>query len=126
MNNTRPVLLAAGGTGGHLFPAEALALELRKRGLKVELVSDERAVGYAGQFPADAIHEIISGTVTGRGLIGKIRGALKLISGIFQARKLMAYIKPSIVVGFGGYPTVPPLLAASNRRIPTQIGRAHV
>ncbi len=121
MIQQRPILLAAGGTGGHLFPAEALALELRKRGLRVELASDERAVGYAGQFPADVIHEVISGTVTGTGLFGKIRGVLKLISGIIQARKLMAKVKPSIVVGFGGYPTVPPLLAASNRRIPTLI-----
>lgn len=121
MNTQRPILLAAGGTGGHLFPAESLALELRKRGYKVELVSDERAVGYAGQFPADAIHEIISGTVTGTGFIGKIHGVLKLIKGMLQARGLMARIKPSIVVGFGGYPTVPPLLAASNRRIPTLI-----
>jgi UDP-N-acetylglucosamine--N-acetylmuramyl-(pentapeptide) pyrophosphoryl-undecaprenol N-acetylglucosamine transferase len=121
MSEQRPILLAAGGTGGHLFPAEALALELRKRGYRVELASDERAVGYAGQFPADAIHEIISGTVTGAGLFGKIRGVLKLMSGVLQARKLMAKVKPAIVVGFGGYPTVPPLLAASNRRIPTLI-----
>ncbi len=121
MIEQRPVLLAAGGTGGHLFPAEALALELRKRGYKVELASDERAVGYTGQFPADAIHEITSGTVTGANFIGKIRGLINLVGGIVQARRLIAKIKPRIVVGFGGYPTVPPLLAASNRRIPTLI-----
>ncbi len=117
----RPILLAAGGTGGHLFPAEALALELRQRGYRVELVSDHRAIGYAGKFPADAMHEIASGTVTGAGLVGKLRGMLKLAAGVVQARKLLAQIRPAIVVGFGGYPTVPPLLAATNRRIPTLI-----
>ena len=109
MNNTRPILLAAGGTGGHLFPAEALALELRKRGFKVELVSDERAVGYAGQFPADAVHEITCGTITGASLLGKIKGVFKLTQGVLQAHKLWTKINPCMVVGFGGYPTIPPL-----------------
>ncbi len=117
----QPILLAAGGTGGHLFPAQALALELRQRGFKVELVSDERAVGYAGEFPADAVHEITSGTVTGKGLLGKIRGVLKLVSGVLQARRLLAQINPCVVIGFGGYPTIPPLVAAIQRGIPTVI-----
>ncbi len=117
----RPVLLSAGGTGGHLFPAEALARELRLRDVRVELASDERAMAYADRFPADTVHVLNSGTVTGRGLIGKARGALQLLHGIWQARKLLSDVRPCIVVGFGGYPTVPPLLAAANRRIPTLI-----
>lgn len=118
---TRPILLAAGGTGGHLFPAEALARELVMRGHLVELASDERALQFTDRFPASALHQIPSGTVTGSSLGGKLKGGLKLLRGVVSAHLLLRRVKPAIVVGFGGYPTVPPVLAAAMQGIPTLI-----
>jgi UDP-N-acetylglucosamine--N-acetylmuramyl-(pentapeptide) pyrophosphoryl-undecaprenol N-acetylglucosamine transferase len=113
------VMVAAGGTGGHLFPAESLARELRARGCRVELVSDDRVSDFSGDFPADAIHRITSGTVTGAGVGGKLRGLARLARGVWQCRGLVNRIQPMVAVGFGGYPTVPPILAASMLGIPT-------
>jgi UDP-N-acetylglucosamine--N-acetylmuramyl-(pentapeptide) pyrophosphoryl-undecaprenol N-acetylglucosamine transferase len=120
------VLLAAGGTGGHLFPAEALGVELVNRGARVALVTDERIAGsdWAERFPGD-VYTITSGTVTGSGLIAKLSGGLKLIAGTREAFALLGEAKPRAVVGFGGYPTVPPVLAASLRGIPTAIHEAN-
>ncbi len=113
------IMLAAGGTGGHLFPAESLARELQKRGCSVELVSDDRVADFASSFPAEAIHQVTSGTVTGAGITGKIKGAMALAKGVWECRRLLKSINPQAVVGFGGYPTVPPVLAASMLGIPT-------
>lgn len=116
---TQTILLAAGGTGGHLFPAESLAVELARRGLRVELVTDDRALTYGGSFPAAAIHTVSSATPTGGGIASKARAALMLARGTFEAIGLLRRVKPDCVVGFGGYPTVPPLLAARFLRIPS-------
>ena len=115
----RCVLLAAGGTGGHLFPAEALANELARRGVPVELVTDERALKYGAQFPARAIHSVASATPTGGSMISKATAVMKLALGTWQARRLIKRINPLCVVGFGGYPTAPPLVAASLLGAPT-------
>ena len=115
----RAVLLAAGGTGGHLFPAEALAHVLKARGVAVELVSDNRALQYGADFPARATHAVPAATPSGGSLIGKVMAALTLARGTMAARRLMRQVKPLAVVGFGGYPTVPPLLAAAQANIPT-------
>ena len=114
-----PVLLAAGGTGGHLFPAEALATVLRTRGYRVELVTDHRALMYGGTFPADAVHTVAAATPTAGSLVGKVKSALTLAQGTVQAIALLRRVKPSCVIGFGGYPTVPPLLAARLLGIPS-------
>lgn len=119
MTNSHCVLLAAGGTGGHLFPAEALANELSRRGVAVELVTDERALRYGAQFPARAIHTISSATPTGGSVASKAAALLKLAAGAWQARKLIRRLKPVCVVGFGGYPTAPPIVAASLLGAPT-------
>jgi UDP-N-acetylglucosamine--N-acetylmuramyl-(pentapeptide) pyrophosphoryl-undecaprenol N-acetylglucosamine transferase len=122
MAHGRPlVMLAAGGTGGHLFPAEALSVALRARGLKVELATDERATRYGAEFPADAIHVIASETVRSRNPLALARTAAVLGFGTLKARALLGRLKPAAVVGFGGYPTIPPVLAATFRRIPTVI-----
>jgi UDP-N-acetylglucosamine--N-acetylmuramyl-(pentapeptide) pyrophosphoryl-undecaprenol N-acetylglucosamine transferase len=115
------VLLAAGGTGGHLFPAEALAEALASRGVAVELATDERAARYGKRFPARQIHIVASATVRGRDPIALGRTAALLGLGSLQSWRLLGRISPSVVVGFGGYPTVPPVLAATWRGIPTLI-----
>ena len=117
----RPVLLAAGGTGGHLFPAEALAHALARRGVTVDLATDARAGRYGEKFPARQMHVIASATVRDRDPISLARTAAMLGVGTVQALRLLARIRPSVVVGFGGYPTVPPVLAAALRRTPTLI-----
>ncbi|MFA6267913.1 MAG: undecaprenyldiphospho-muramoylpentapeptide beta-N-acetylglucosaminyltransferase [Pseudolabrys sp.] len=111
------VLLAAGGTGGHLFPAESLAAALNKRGVTVDLATDVRAAHF--KFPARAVHLIPSATVRGRDPVALARTALMLARGTAKAWATIGRIKPHVVVGFGGYPTVPPLLAASWRGVPT-------
>jgi UDP-N-acetylglucosamine--N-acetylmuramyl-(pentapeptide) pyrophosphoryl-undecaprenol N-acetylglucosamine transferase len=121
-----PILLAAGGTGGHLFPAEALAVVLQQRGHRVALVTDRRVADgdWAAQFPGD-VHSIIAGTVTGAGMLARFRGGLRLVRGVFEANGLLGRIDPQVVVGFGGYPTVPPVLSASFRKVPTIIHEAN-
>jgi UDP-N-acetylglucosamine--N-acetylmuramyl-(pentapeptide) pyrophosphoryl-undecaprenol N-acetylglucosamine transferase len=115
------VLLAAGGTGGHLFPAEALAEALARRGVIVDLATDDRAERYGKKFPARNVHVIASETVRGRDPLSLARTAALLGVGTLQGLRVMGRIRPSAVVGFGGYPTVPPVLAATLRRIPTLI-----
>jgi UDP-N-acetylglucosamine--N-acetylmuramyl-(pentapeptide) pyrophosphoryl-undecaprenol N-acetylglucosamine transferase len=115
------ILLAAGGTGGHLFPAEALAHELTARGWTIHLATDDRAGRYAGSFPAVAVHPIASATFGSRNPI-KLAGAFWTIwRGVRQSSDLIRRIKPAAVVGFGGYPTLPPLYAATRRKVPTLV-----
>ncbi|HEY1941004.1 MAG TPA: undecaprenyldiphospho-muramoylpentapeptide beta-N-acetylglucosaminyltransferase [Roseiarcus sp.] len=119
MSGSPCILLAAGGTGGHLFPASALASALARRGVDVELATDSRALKYGGEFPARAIHSIPAATTTGAGAFSKARATLVLGAGLLAALGLVARLRPRAVVGFGGYPTVPPLLAASLLGAPT-------
>lgn len=114
-----PILLCAGGTGGHLFPAEALAVELAARGAAVDLVTDTRAAAYAGAFPARAVHAVSSATFGSRSPMAIFRTATALGSGLGESLRLIGQVRPAIVVGFGGYPSVPPLAAAQLRGVPT-------
>jgi UDP-N-acetylglucosamine--N-acetylmuramyl-(pentapeptide) pyrophosphoryl-undecaprenol N-acetylglucosamine transferase len=115
------VLLAAGGTGGHLFAAEALAEAMSRRGMAVALATDDRAERYGKTFPARDIHVIASATVRGRNPLSLARTAAMLGIGTMQGLRLLTRTRPSAVVGFGGYPTIPPVLAATLRKIPTVI-----
>jgi UDP-N-acetylglucosamine--N-acetylmuramyl-(pentapeptide) pyrophosphoryl-undecaprenol N-acetylglucosamine transferase len=119
MASKAPVLIAAGGTGGHLFPAAALAHALARRDVPVHLATDERATRYGGAFPAEAVHVIKAATPTGGNLFARAWAVLTLIGGTTDARALLRRVKPRVVVGFGGYPTVPPLLAAAMLGIPS-------
>ncbi len=115
------ILLAAGGTGGHLFPAEALAHELIARGWDVHLATDARAGRYAGAFPAAAIHEIPSATIGSKNPLALARAFWTIWRGAREAGRVIGEIKPKAVIGFGGYPTLPPVWAATRRGVPTII-----
>ncbi len=116
-----PIILAAGGTGGHIYPAEALAEALLARGQKVMLITDKRFGGYSyGVFNKIDIHTIRSGTM-GRKFIGKARGGVNLLIGMAQAGVLLKKLKPRAVVGFGGYPSFPTMHAACRLGLPTLI-----
>lgn len=120
-DNTPCVLLAAGGTGGHLFPAFALAEELGRRGYIVDLATDMRGDRYGTGFPARKVHQIPSATLTGKSPTAVAKTVWELSRGVAAAVSLMGEIRPSVVLGFGGYPTFPPLLAAKLRGIKTAL-----
>ena len=110
------ILLSAGGTGGHLFPAEALAHELTARGWTVHLATDDRAGRFADRFPGE-VHAVRSATIGSKNPIALARAFLALWKGFREASALIARLKPSAVVGFGGYPTLPPVYAATRRGV---------
>ena len=115
------IVVAAGGTGGHLFPAEALSIALAKRGVVIDLATDERATRYGTTFPARQTHLIQSATFRGRDPISLVRTVSVLGLGVMKAWMMFGRLRPAAVVGFGGYPSIPPVLAASLRGIPTII-----
>ena len=109
----RPYVLAAGGTGGHLVPAEALAAELVRRGERVVLMTDARSGAMASAGFAGVERHVLPGAgLAGRGFRRAVGGAAALAAGTWRARALLAGLHPTAVVGFGGYPSVPPVLAA--------------
>jgi UDP-N-acetylglucosamine--N-acetylmuramyl-(pentapeptide) pyrophosphoryl-undecaprenol N-acetylglucosamine transferase len=115
-----PIVLAAGGTGGHIFPAEALASELVARGRRVALVTDHRGQSFGERVPGVATHRIRAGRFDA-GVLGKVVGAAELILGTAQAALKLRGLAPAAVVGFGGYPSVPTVLAAARLGIPSLI-----
>ena len=114
-------MLAAGGTGGHLFPAFALAQELGRRRIEVDLVTDMRAGQYDAGFPARAVYRVPSASVAGKSVVAAGRAAISLTRGIAASLKLLRTVKPGAVVGFGGYPAFPPLVAARLIGVPTAL-----
>lgn len=113
----RSIVLASGGTGGHLFPAQALAEALRARGHTVHLMTDERSRTLVERFPAIGVYEIPSATITPRQPFKLARQLLRLARGYLKARARLKALRPAVVVGFGGYPSVPPLLSAAHLRM---------
>ena len=120
MTNSRTYVLAAGGTGGHMVPAAALAVELANRGHQVALVSDDRGVRFPGLFDGVETHVLPAGRLGG-GPLGYLRAARKVLAGRAMARSLYREIEPAAVIGFGGYPALPALLAAFSAGVPTII-----
>jgi UDP-N-acetylglucosamine--N-acetylmuramyl-(pentapeptide) pyrophosphoryl-undecaprenol N-acetylglucosamine transferase len=120
-----PVLVAAGGTGGHLFPAEALAAVLKTRGIAVHLVTDRRAARFGSAFADDAVHVVSSATFHSNNPIAVAKALATLGLGLNQARRLIGRLRPAAVIGFGGYPTIPPVLAAAWYGVPSLIHEAN-
>lgn len=116
---SRTCVVAAGGTGGHMFPASALATELAGRGWRIVLATDRRGEAYAHQFPAE--ERIGLDAATGRGPIGLIRAGFTILSGVIQARSALGRLDADVVVGFGGYPSAPAILAALSQKRATVI-----
>ena len=116
---TRHYVLAAGGTGGHLIPAFALAVELERRGHHVALITDQRGSTIPGRPPALTSHVLPAGRIGGFNPLGWLRGLAAIAEGRRMALRLYESFEPSAVVGFGGYPALPALLAATSAKIPT-------
>jgi UDP-N-acetylglucosamine--N-acetylmuramyl-(pentapeptide) pyrophosphoryl-undecaprenol N-acetylglucosamine transferase len=116
--SSSPILLAAGGTGGHMFPAEALARELLGRGRRVALVTDRRGKAFGDALPEVEVFRIHASAPAGS-IVARLRGVAELALGTLQAQRLVSRLRPAAVVGFGGYPSVPAVLAAQRSRLPT-------
>ncbi|MCA8878793.1 MAG: undecaprenyldiphospho-muramoylpentapeptide beta-N-acetylglucosaminyltransferase [Rhodobacteraceae bacterium] len=116
------LVIAAGGTGGHMFPAQALAEAMLRRGWQVKLSTDERGARYAGGFPkAVAVETVRSATFARGGRLDRLRVPLRIARGVLSAALEMRRDRPSVVVGFGGYPSIPALAAAWLLRLPRMI-----
>ena len=115
-----PFVLAAGGTGGHLFPAEALAAELVAHGRQVRLLTDLRVEGFAADLPGIEVTHLKIARIE-KGLVRTAQGLAALSAGALQSRRLLRRLAPAAVIGFGGYPSLPTMLAAVSLGLPTLI-----
>ncbi len=118
MSASSAIAIAAGGTGGHLFPALSLAGELKRRGHKIILFTDERGLRWSDQFEDAKIISLPSATFSRRGLAGRLSALLQIGKGVWHAFWDLGKMKPSAIIGFGGYPSAPPMIAGILRRLP--------
>jgi len=120
---TSHIVLAAGGTGGHVIPASALMHELVRRGHEVSLITERRGAQYRDHFPGVKLYKVNSTTFTNRGVVGRLLALPRVIASILDARRILKQMKrrPGVVVGFGGYPSFPAIRAALSLGIPTCI-----
>jgi UDP-N-acetylglucosamine--N-acetylmuramyl-(pentapeptide) pyrophosphoryl-undecaprenol N-acetylglucosamine transferase len=114
-------VLCAGGTGGHLFPAQALGAELVRRGATIVVMTDKRGTNYAKAFPGAAIETVPSAAFSDRSALGLLAAPFEILAGIVSALFKLRRIKPGAVIGFGGYPSLPVMLAATFAGRPTAI-----
>ena len=122
MTDSPLLVIAAGGTGGHMFPAQALAEEMLRRGWRVKLSTDPRGARYTGGFPHTVEIEVVnSGTFSRGGLLAKLRVPFRILLGTLSARRSMKRDSPTAVAGFGGYPAIPAMLAAGLLKLPRMI-----
>ena len=112
------VVVAAGGTGGHMFPAQAFAAKMKERGWRVGLVTDERGLRFVDNFPTDWIEQVPAATVGSKRPDKVLAALMRIHAGSSLARRKMKDDKPSLVVGFGGYPSFPTLWAARGMKTP--------
>ncbi len=119
----KPLLvIAAGGTGGHMFPAQALAEEMLAKGWRVKLSTDLRGARYSGGFPEAVTREVVKSATTARGgALAKLMVLPRIAAGSFKAWRSFRADKPSVVVGFGGYPAIPAMAAAWLMRLPRMV-----
>ena len=117
----RLILLAAGGTGGHMFPAEATARALLARGHRVLLVTDRRGAAHSEKFASADIRVIAAGGIAGRDILQRMAATLSLGVGFMQARSLISSKRPDAALGFGGYAALPAMAAALLARLPTAL-----
>ncbi len=115
------VVLAAGGTGGHVFPAEALAAELGQRGYRLALITDRRGGALSGRLGEIDVHRIRAGGIAGKSAVNRITSVAELGIGTLQAWRLVRRLHPAVVVGFGGYASLPTMVAASFTGVATAI-----
>ncbi|MCK4861692.1 MAG: undecaprenyldiphospho-muramoylpentapeptide beta-N-acetylglucosaminyltransferase [Rhodobacteraceae bacterium] len=116
------LIIAAGGTGGHMFPAQALAEEMLARGWRVKLSTDARGNRYSGGFPDAVKREVVSSATPSRGgPLAKLVMPFRIASGVFSAWRSMKADRPTVVVGFGGYPAIPAMTAARLLGLPRMI-----
>jgi UDP-N-acetylglucosamine--N-acetylmuramyl-(pentapeptide) pyrophosphoryl-undecaprenol N-acetylglucosamine transferase len=114
-------ILAAGGTGGHLFPAQAFAAELKRRGQRPVLITDERGLGFGSGFDDVPIHAVRAGTLSPRRPLKSAKAVFDILAGIIAAYRIVRPLRPVLAVGFGGYPSLPAMIAAGWAGIPRLI-----
>ena len=115
------IVLSAGGTGGHLFPAQAVAAELMKRGRKIVVMTDARGTQYPTYFPGAAIEIVPAAAFSDRSVVGLMTAPFEIFAGVVVSLVKLARTRPAAVVGFGGYPSLPVMIAACLARFPTVI-----
>ena len=115
------IVLASGGTGGHVYPADALANELSGRGCRLVLITDRRGGAVGGRLSELETHRVRAGGIAGKGIAARLMSIAEIVIGIGQAYRLLKKIGPSAVVGFGGYASVPTMMAATLMKARTVI-----